>query len=258
MKLIKSKKIKICFILIMIVIFSFNTIASFASVESESNTAMGGVGSILRQVWIGLETIFENSDNDEEQASVMYKFWGGDEDSSASIGNGGYGISASGSIVENAKRIHQYIKENQYAYSCTHNVSNGYTNTCECDGTSVFGKSLDDKTVSTFYKDIRCIDCSAFVSWVLFESGIKVGRQSSSFFYGGDYNKYDQYKWEKITDWNALEPGDILVKSGHVEIYAGEGHSFNAGSTNGIRADFTSRGIAGISNTFSFALRVSK
>ena len=68
----------------MIVIFSFNTIASFASVESESNTAMGGVGSILRQVWIGLETIFENSDNDEEQASIMYKFWGEDVDSSAS------------------------------------------------------------------------------------------------------------------------------------------------------------------------------
>ena len=243
MKLIKSKKIKICFILIMIV-----------------NTAMGGVGSVLRQVWIGLETIFENSDNDdEEQASVMYKFWGGDEDSSASSGNGGYGISANGSIIENAERIHKYIQEYQYAYCCTHNVSNGYTNTCMAiQERSQFAKVLNDQTVSTFYNDIRCIDCSAFVSWVLFESGIKVGRQSSDFFLNGTYNQYDKYKWEKITDWNALEPGDILVKSGHVEIYAGEGHSFNAGSTNGIRADFTNRGMAGISNTFSFALRVSK
>ena len=37
-----------------------------------------------------------------------------------------------------------------------------------------------------------------------------------------------------------LQPGDIVVRSGHTEIYAGDNRTFNCGSTNAIRSE-TSR-----------------
>lgn len=120
-------------------------------------------------------------------------------------------MTTEGDIVSVATRIHQYIRENQYAYSCSENVSNGYVNTCTKNGTSAFGKSLNANTIKEWY-NMRCIDCSAYVSWVLYESGIDIGRQRSTFFYNGNYTSYTQYNWKKITDWNDLQPGDILVR----------------------------------------------
>lgn len=44
-----------------------------------------------------------------------------------------------------------------------------------------------------------------------------------------------QKGWILITDESQLKPGDILSYSGHVEIYAGDGKVYNAGSGSAIR-----------------------
>lgn len=167
------------------------------------------------------------------------------------------GGNTTGDIASTAIEIHNYINQNNYAYSCEHNVSAGYSNSCTCDGATNFGLELNANTISQYY-DIRCIDCSAFVSWVLYESGIDIGRKSSSFFYNENYETYTQYNWQKITDWNDLQPGDILVKSNHVGIYIGNGSSVEAGSTNAIRKESSFGNLNSIKNYYSFAVRVSK
>ena len=44
-----------------------------------------------------------------------------------------------------------------------------------------------------------------------------------------------QKGWILITDESELKPGDILSYNGHVEIYAGDGKIYNAGSGDAIR-----------------------
>lgn len=175
--------------------------------------------------------------------------WSEDKSSSSSH--------SSGDIATTAIKIHSHMETNQYAYACVHNVNAGYSNSCTCNGSSCFAKNLTSSTVSEWY-NIRCMDCSAYVSWVLFESGIDVGRQSSYFFYNGGYSGYPQYKWTKMTDWNQLEAGDILVSSGHVGIYIGDGKSSGAGWTPYIRSKYECTSLAGIRNMYSFYVRVSK
>lgn len=80
-------------------------------------------------------------------------------------------------------------------------------------------------------------DCSSFVSWVLYEWGYKAefgGIQHSS----GDIGPaMMSLGGQKIpADISQIQPGDILVRSnidhpgdGHVEIYAGNGQSYNGG-----------------------------
>jgi hypothetical protein len=165
---------------------------------------------------------------------------------------------ASNNIVENARRIHDYMREKLYAYSCAHNVYNNYSNSCVCNGTSNFGLGLNKSNVNQYYNGIKCIDCSAYVSWGLFESGIEIDRQTSYFFYYGNYSNYPQYKWEKITNWDDLQPGDVLVRETHVEFYEGNGYTLSAGSTEGIRSEHTEKNLQKIAGSFDFAIRVSK
>ena len=247
MKFNRNLAKKIFSIFIIFSILNFNIVTSYAAGENDDSIE-NLLGALLRQAWVSWSTFFENNNEESTDASVMYKFWGQDE---------GQNMSAvQGNIVLNAQRIHNYIRENRYAYSCTHNVSNGYSNSCTCNSTSHFGKPLNANTVQEYY-DIRCIDCSAFVSWVLFESGIDIGRQSSHFFYNQSYERYTQYNWTKITDWNDLQPGDVLVRRGHVGIYEGDGYTLEAGSTGSIRAEHSYGNITSVASRYSFAVRVS-
>ncbi len=255
MKFNRNLTKKIFSIFIIFNILNFNIITSYAA-EKKDDSIENLLGSLVRQAWVSWCTFFENNNEGSTDASVMYRFWGQDEESDVGS-NTGFGMNAvQGNIVLNAKRIHDYIKENSYAYSCTHNVSNGYSNSCTCNSTSCFGKPLNANTVQQYY-NIRCIDCSAFVSWVLYESGIDIGRQTSHFFYNQNYVMYAQYNWTKITDWNDLQPGDVLVRSGHVGIYEGNGYTLEAGSTNSIRADHSYGSIASVASRYRFAVRVS-
>lgn len=105
-------------------------------------------------------------------------------------------IEANGDIVKAAVKCHEYLRTNGYKYD---------------------QKGL---TIPEGIENGKVIDCSAYVTWVLYEAGLenmKGNQQTSSSF---DANNWD---WE-VVDVDEAIPGDILVyNSGgikHVEIVA--------------------------------------
>lgn len=144
-------------------------------------------------------------------------------------GNGsseGKGGQYASTILQNAKKCHDYLRKNGYKY---------------------FQKSISIPITNSG----KTIDCSSYVSWVLYESGFtqfKGPQHTSATFAKNPYN------WEKISKEN-LQAGDILVYSGHVEIYAGNGKYYNCGGPKSIEHEAPSTYGGSSSNEFKFGLR---
>lgn len=133
----------------------------------------------------------------------------------------------SGTIVEKAKQCHDYLRLNGYKY--------------EQAGITVPITSA-----------VKTVDCSSFVSWVLYEAGFTefAGYQKTS-----SYFKMNPMNWEKISKEN-LQAGDILVYEGHVQIYAGDGKYYNCGGKDSIENEAPSvYGTSINSSKFLFGLR---
>lgn len=126
---------------------------------------------------------------------------------SNSSGNGG-------TVAQEAAAAHQYIVANGYRYSQA-------------------GISIPDGVING-----KTIDCSSFVSWVLYRSGFTsefAGHQKVS----SDFAK-NPWNWEVIPSISSAMAGDILVYSGHVEIYAGstsggKAQVYNCGGPDSVR-----------------------
>lgn len=131
-----------------------------------------------------------------------------------------------GSIIECAKAIHQYMEENGYTY-CVYG-SNSYE---ECGKK---GKSHGLSRTFEASKSNKNTCCATYVSWVLQEAGYLTESEHND---GADNltNLLINKGWTVITDINQFQPGDVLTYSSHVEIYAGDGTVYNAGSGNAIR-----------------------
>ena len=92
-----------------------------------------------------------------------------------------------------AKTCHDYL------------VDNGYTYEYEAGHRGEFPN----------IESIRSIDCSAYVSWVLYKAGYEdIGAQSSSTL----INYANQKGWDIINSINDLKPGDIIIYTGHTNI----------------------------------------
>lgn len=123
--------------------------------------------------------------------------------------------SGTGSIVEKAVECHRYLRTNGYYYAQA-----GVNIPITGSG--------------------RTIDCSSFVSWVLYEAGFEEmkGYQQTSYTFLAN-----KWGWQEISVSDA-QPGDILVYSAHVEIVAGDAGDrflvYNCGSNNSINAQGTS------------------
>jgi len=130
-------------------------------------------------------------------------------------------------ILEKSKQCHDYLRTNKYKYAQA--------------GISVPITSA-----------VKTVDCSSFVSWVLYEAGFTefAGYQKTS-----SYFRKNPMNWQKISKEN-LQAGDILVYIGHVEIYAGDGKYYNCGGNKSIQAVAPSKMGKGInSSEFLFGLR---
>ncbi len=137
-----------------------------------------------------------------------------------------------GKIIECAKYIHEYMEENSYTYCVVSNVDGD-----EC---SQYGKSHGLNT--TFEKsksEHHNTCCATYVSWVLQMAGYVTEEEHIENNLNGAHNMknfLESKGWEKITNYQDLEPGDILYYSrGHVEIYAGDDTIYNAGTGWAIR-----------------------
>jgi cell wall-associated NlpC family hydrolase len=69
-------------------------------------------------------------------------------------------------------------------------------------------------------------DCSGFVYWCLNQVGVNQGYMTSSSWSGCT-------KYTRIGSMADAQRGDIIVYSGHVAIYAGNGVVIDASSSNG-------------------------
>ena len=119
-----------------------------------------------------------------------------------------------GSIVQKAVECHKYLRINGFTYAQA-GISIPIT-----------GKG-------------KTVDCSSFVSWVLYEAGYKdfAGPQENSRTFNAN-----RWGWQQVSVSEA-QPGDILVYSGHVEIMAADAGDrfrvYNCGGNASINASGT-------------------
>ena len=131
-----------------------------------------------------------------------------------------------GSIIECAKAIHEYMEQNGYTY-CVYG-GNSYE---EC---GTYGKSHGLSRNFEDSKTNKNTCCATYVSWVLQEAGYLSTEEHQD----GANNLTSLLKskgWTVITNSSQFEPGDVLTYDHHVEIYAGDGKIYNAGSGRAIR-----------------------
>ena len=133
-----------------------------------------------------------------------------------------------GTILAIADEIHKYMEANNYTY-CVYG-SNSYE---ECAKYSKsHGLNSTFEASKTGYHN-TC--CATYVSWVLQEAGYITEAEHTN---GANALKdlLISKGWIQIMNVSELQPGDVLYyNSGHVEIYAGDGAVYNAGSGSAIR-----------------------
>ncbi len=98
-----------------------------------------------------------------------------------------------GPIIEKAIECHAYLRENGYTYAQA--------------GINI-----------PITSSVRTVDCSSYVSWVLYEAGFTEfeGYQKTSGVFTSN-----PWGWQEVSVSEA-QPGDIITYSGHVEIVAGD------------------------------------
>lgn len=110
---------------------------------------------------------------------------------------GDYGsltTSGNGNLVQSAIEVHRYVRERGYTYAQA-------------------GINVPNENGST-------IDCSSYVTWVLINAGVE-GFDAGMYQWTSWTFMSNPYGWEQISQEN-VQPGDILVYSNHVEMYAGQ------------------------------------
>lgn len=122
--------------------------------------------------------------------------------------------SSGGAIVEKAVECHEYLRNNGYVYAQA--------------GINI-----------PITSSIRTVDCSSYVSWVLYEAGFSEfeGYQKTSYVF------FDNpWGWQEVSVSEA-QPGDIVIYDGHVEIVAGDAGDrfvvYNCGGETSISAEGT-------------------
>ncbi len=165
--------------------------------------------------------------------------------------NYGIGGSADGQkIAESARELIQYAHDNNYTYGCPGLGFNAFT-------PSNSGKHI-------------C--CATLASTAIYKSGVddRIAKFASPDWSPALAEYLDKLDWIMIKDKSQLQPGDIVfflrhgdctiahvrgyepVCAGHVEVYAGDGKTYAAGSTNNIKnvIDYIDR------DTFIYGFRV--
>lgn len=117
-----------------------------------------------------------------------------------------------GTILECADKIHTYMEDNGYFYSCDIGLLR-----------NTFEES----------KSTRAVCCASFVCWVVIDAGYLDASQMSH----GAFSAADAIEaagFIRVNE-NEMQAGDIIsygtpaLVNGHIEIYAGDGQIYNAG-----------------------------
>lgn len=158
-----------------------------------------------------------------------------------------------GSFLQVAEQCHEYLRINNYYYSSPSHVA---ANNCTCNGTNC-GYSQGSAIPKPTSDGKRAIDCSSYVSWVLYEYGYEElfsGWQWTCTTFINNKSSLEA-KGFVFKNATAAVAGDIVVRSSHMEIYAGNGDFYNAGCTAAIRKHHSDSGVGYLSN-FTYAITV--
>ena len=156
-------------------------------------------------------------------------------------------------ICDLAGECHKVLSDNQFSYGI-----HSY----------IFSKETPRTT------KIKTIDCSGYVSWVLYEYGKKIGDNTFKNLFSTSLSasmlkdifsvKTKYFEYIGKADKAELEEGDLLVRPGkHIEIYShtsGSGNwkykCWSAGNTNAIRTESTSSGVVNGSTSSYYVYRL--
>ena len=131
-------------------------------------------------------------------------------------------------ILEGAEQVHTMYEQNKWAY---------YSNLNQLRWGNI-------KYSTNNPSKMTC--CATFVGSALYIGGIFSESVINQYNYNSQYGiskLCQEHGWTKITSYSNLAPGDIVIMTspssggapGHVQIYAGNGTWYNAGSTNAIQ-----------------------
>ena len=160
---------------------------------------------------------------------------------------GKYATIGGGTLLETAEIIHKYMEDNTY----------GYCLLGKEDDPGHGGKGGShglDATFEDSKTNHQLVCCATFVSWTLYECGY------TEFKNVNGCSKLDPMLRalgaEEIKDYSQLQAGDICFRgTSHVQIYAGNGTWYNAGSNDSIRRDSP---YSGTMSGFTHALRLKQ
>ena len=118
------------------------------------------------------------------------------------------------------------MEKNNYKYCVK--FSNKYeehSNKSECGWNTTFEASKSGNHTTC---------CATYVSWVLIDAGYLSPSEFSASA-SGLRSILNGKGWKVITKTSDLQAGDVIYYNGHIEIYAGEGKVYTAGSGDHIR-----------------------
>ena len=140
-------------------------------------------------------------------------------------------INGNGDILAAAEQVHSRYEKERWHYSASYN------------------NDIASATNDSHHRTV----CATFVASVLYVSGAIPEETINKYAYQFAHESYNGAKdgiegmlidnrWIKITNYDDLQPGDIVFMPGHVQIYAGKDSSgnslwYNAGSDNAIQRE---------------------
>ncbi len=134
-------------------------------------------------------------------------------------------------LVKAAADIMSYMQQNDYAY-CQGGSYHSDPSSAHPGRSCYRAPSFEDSQQSGH----NLIDCSGFVSWCLQEVGIlSKGTLLSSSTIASATTLSEYYTSGFKSSYSEYNPGTILIYDGHVNIYAGNGMIYDAGSTSSMK-----------------------
>lgn len=140
-------------------------------------------------------------------------------------------INGNGDILAAAEQVHSRYEKERWHYSASYN------------------NDIASATNDSHHRTV----CATFVASVLYVSGAIPEETINKYAYQVAHESYNGAKdgiegmlidngWIKITNYDDLQPGDIVFMPGHVQIYAGKDSSgnslwYNAGSDDAIQRE---------------------
>lgn len=140
----------------------------------------------------------------------------------------GTGTGSAKGILEGAEEVHSMYEREKWTYS-------------------TIGLIYGNIKGSTYISSKKTC-CATFVGSAFYVGGVFTEDEINQYGYNNQYGISDlcqNHGWTKITRYDDLEAGDIVImknrtsggKPGHVQIYAGDGTWYNAGSDEAIIRD---------------------